>query len=177
MGTQVSKVEDSAYAQPRDGTALEGARAVTTPGDEAGTPDAGETAAAGFSRRDFVRGGSAAMGVGAALVWSGPAIRSIRLAANAGSPMPPTTSETVIPGGSTIPMNDTSSSSTLPPGDKAASDAPPHASSAENTLPFTGAAIATTAAAGAGAIVAGRALMSARRRAPEALVAPDLPDA
>ena len=175
----MSKVEDSACASPRDRTELEGARAVNTPRDEAGAHDAGETAAAGFSRRDFVRGGSAAMGVGAALVWSGPAIRSIRLAANAGSPMPPTTSETVIPGGSTIPMNDTSSSSTLPPGNKVAADPPPHASSASsasNTLPFTGAAVATTAAAGAGAIVAGRALMSARRRPPEALAAPDLPE-
>ncbi|HYL51434.1 MAG TPA: hypothetical protein VEZ15_05650 [Acidimicrobiia bacterium] len=149
---------------------------MNTPDDEAGAPDAAETAAAGFSRRAFVRGGSAAMGVGAALVWSGPAIRSIRLAANAGSPMPPTTSETVIPDGSTIPMNTTSSSSTLPPGNKVAAGPPAHASSAENTLPFTGAAIATTAAAGAGAIVAGRALMSARRRPPEALVAPDLPE-
>lgn len=153
----------------------EGARAVNTPRDEAGAHEAGESAAAGFSRRDFVRGGSAAMGVGAALVWSGPAIRSIRLAANAGSPMPPTTPETVIPDGSTIPMNDTSSSSTLPSGTKVAADSPQHASSAENTLPFTGAAIATTAAAGAGAIVAGRALMSARRRPPDALVA-DLPE-
>jgi hypothetical protein len=108
------------------------------------------------------------MGVGAALVWSGPAIRSIRLAANAGSPMPPTTTETVFSGGSTIPMPEPSPSSVARSGSTTTTTtAVPDPASGDDTLPFTGAAIATTAAAGAGAIVAGRVLMAARRRTAE----------
>jgi hypothetical protein len=157
----VAKVEDSAWPRPDDD-----ARAKTP---TAGADAAGPAAAApsGLSRRDFVRGGSTAMGAGAALVWAGPTIRSIRIAANAGSPMPPTTTGTVFPGGSTIAAPEPSTSvpgsttATTKPG------VPSAASTSSDTLPFTGAAIATTAAAGAGAIVAGRALMAARRRPPE----------
>jgi hypothetical protein len=160
----VANVEDSGWSRPDDGippteTSVEGA-----------DPGSVEVPA-GVSRRDFVRGGTTAMGVGAALVWSGPAIRSIRLASNAGSPMPPTTppttSETVSPGGSTVPPPETSSPSV--PRHATASTTPdtPDPATAGDTLPLTGATIATTAAAGAGAIVAGRALMSARRRPTE----------
>jgi hypothetical protein len=156
----VAKVEDSAWSRPDDD-----ARAKT-PTAGADTPGPAAAAPSGLSRRDFVRGGSTAMGVGAALVWAGPTIRSIRIAANAGSPMPPTTTGTVVPGGSTIAAPEPSTSvrgttATTKPG------VPSAASTSSDTLPFTGAAIATTAAAGAGAIVAGRALMAARRRPPE----------
>ncbi len=153
----MGNVEDSVCA-PDDSTPPDSA---SLEGDEG--PGPVEVAAAGLSRRAFVRGGSTAMGVGAALVWSGPAIRSIRLAANAGSPMPPTTTETVFPGGSTIPMRESSPSSVPQSGSTTTTTAAPDPASADDTLPFTGAAIATTAAAGAGAIVAGRALMAARR--------------
>jgi hypothetical protein len=154
-------VEDSAWSRPDDGAPR------TTPSAEgADAPGRAAAVPAGLSRRDFVRGGSTAMGVGAALVWAGPTIRSIRIAANAGSPMPPTTTGTVFPGGSTIAPEPTSTSA---PRSTTASTMPaePAPASTSDTLPLTGAAIATTAAAGAGAIVAGRALMSARRRPPE----------
>jgi hypothetical protein len=158
---------DSACAPPDD----DGMPSTNASVEGAETRGSGVAASAGLSRRDFVRGGSTAVGVGAALVWSGPAIRTIRLAANAGSPMPPPTTETVFPEGSTIPENEppvSEPSPSVPESETtAAKTSPPEAVGGENTLPFTGAAIATTAAAGAGAIVAGRALMSARRRPPE----------
>jgi hypothetical protein len=77
-----------------------------------------------------------------------------------------TTPETVFEAGSTLPEPEPSSS--VPTRETVSTTPPRHApESADDTLPFTGAAIATTAAAGAGAIVAGRALMAAHRRPPE----------
>jgi hypothetical protein len=129
----------------------------------------------GLSRRDFVGAGSV-VGAGAAIMWSAPTIRSIRLAANAGSPMPtPTTTKSVteVEAGTTTPTNVPPAtirppSATMP--QQTSTSTIPAAStheSARTSLPFTGAEITETAVAGATAIVAGRALMAARRRTHE----------
>jgi hypothetical protein len=135
---------------------------TTTPEPEAERPGTGGAAQVGLTRRSFVRGGSA-VGVGAAVLWSGPAIRSIRLAANAGSPMPTATTVPVVGEGITTPVPEKRPAAVHPP-KKAPARSDPEKT---GTLPLTGAEIGKTTAVGVSAIVAGRALMSARPRTRE----------